>query len=89
MSIEILTREAAERRLYALAVTVSEEPRRGGVARLLERISVEEEGGPLSGVLLERGALAILEEARSQKAVEEALEAVEDAFRIDAAQHRS
>ncbi len=89
MDNDTLTREAAERRLFVLATTVTEEPRRGGVARLLERISVEEEGGPLSGVLLERGALAILEETRSHRAVEDALEVFEATFRTDAARLRN
>ncbi len=37
MSNHAMTREVAERRLYTLAATVTEEPRRGGVERLLER----------------------------------------------------
>ena len=57
MSNHTMTREEAERRLFVLASTVTEEPRRGGVARLLER-----------------GARALLEETRAQKAVEDALE---------------
>ncbi len=75
MSNDMLTREDAEAEVYKLAASVVEEPRRGGIARLLEKVAMQEQQAPLSAVLVERGALAVLEEARSRSAAPHGIEA--------------
>ena len=42
-------------------------------ARLLETVAMQEQQAPLSAVLVERGALAVLEEARGRSAAAHAL----------------
>ena len=53
VSNDMLTRESAEAEVFKLAASVVEEPRQGGVARLLEKVAMQEQQAPLSAVLVE------------------------------------